>query len=98
MPSSPHDGDVPTRSYDVRAHAHHEGDSGEVIPKFVLRALTGRPLRIFGDGYQTRDFTHVHDLARGIVAAGESPDAVGRTFNLGSGREISIAALARLVI
>jgi UDP-glucose 4-epimerase len=78
--------------------SHHEGDSGEVIPKFVLRALAGRPLVIFGDGSQTRDFTHVADTASGITAAGSAPAAVGRTFNLGSGRQVSIAELARLVV
>jgi UDP-glucose 4-epimerase len=80
------------------AHAHHEGDSGEVIPKFVLRALAGQPLTIFGDGNQTRDFTHVSDIADGIRAAGSAPDVVGRTFNLGRGREIAIGDLARLVV
>ena len=79
------------------AHGHHEGDSGEVIPKFVLRALAGQPLAVFGDGAQTRDFTDVRDIAAGIRAAGTRPGVVGSTFNLGSGREISITDLARLV-
>jgi len=74
--------------------SHHEGDCGEVIPKFVLRGLADRPLIIFGDGEQTRDFTYVEDTAQGILAAATSPEAVGRTFNLGSGREITISALA----
>jgi UDP-glucose 4-epimerase len=80
------------------SHAHHEGDSGEVIPRFVLHALAKRPLTIFGDGVQTRDFTHISDIAAGIRAAGSAADVVGRTFNLGSGREIAIANLARLVV
>lgn len=77
--------------------SHHEGDSGEVIPKFLLNALAGRPMVIFGDGSQTRDFTYVSDTARGILLAGLHPRAVGRTINLGSGREISINALADTV-
>ena len=44
----------PFNSFGPRCH--HEGDAGEVIPKFVLRALAGQPLTIFGDGEQTRDF------------------------------------------
>lgn len=73
---------------------HHEGDSGEVIPRFLLRALAGRPLLIFGDGKQTRDFTWVTDTARGIRLAGWSDAAIGRTINLGTGREVSIEGLA----
>ncbi len=72
---------------------HHEGDSGEVIPKFMLRSLAGQPLLIHGDGTQTRDFTFVADTARGIIlAAGEA--AVGITVNLGQGKEISVNDLA----
>jgi UDP-glucose 4-epimerase len=80
------------------SRARHDGDRGEVIPKFVLRALAGEPLTIFGDGGQTSDFTHVSDIVDGIHAAGSATDAIGRTFNLGSGREIAIADLARLVV
>jgi UDP-glucose 4-epimerase len=77
--------------------SHHEGDSGEVIPKFLLRCLAGRPMIAFGDGTQTRDFTFVSDTAAGIILAGEEPRAVGQTINLGSGREVTINELARQV-
>jgi UDP-glucose 4-epimerase len=73
---------------------HHEGDSGEVIPRFMLRCLAGRPMVVFGDGAQARDFTFVTDTARGILAAAVAPDAVGETFNLGSGRAVTINELA----
>jgi UDP-glucose 4-epimerase len=76
---------------------HHEGDSGEVIPKFVLRSLANRPMVVFGDGTQTRDFTYVSDMAKGIISAGFSDLTVGETVNLGSGHEISIEHLAREV-
>jgi UDP-glucose 4-epimerase len=76
---------------------HHEGDSGEVIPKFLLRSLAGLPLIVFGDGSQTRDFSYVSDTARGILLAGRADAAVGLTLNLGSGREVSILDLAQLV-
>jgi len=75
-------------------HCHHEGDSGEVIPKFLLRCMAGRPMVIFGDGTQTRDFTYVSDIARGILMAGFEENVVGQTINLGSGWEISINDLA----
>jgi UDP-glucose 4-epimerase len=85
----------PFNTYGPRGH--HEGDSGEVIPKFLLRALAGRPLVVFGDGAQTRDFTFVSDTAAGILLAGEHDASAGETINLGSGREISINDLARMV-
>lgn len=82
----------PFNTYGPRCH--HEGDSGEVIPKFLLRCMAGRPMIIFGDGTQTRDFTYVTDTARSICLAGLSKDAVGETINLGSGMEITINDLA----
>lgn len=82
----------PFNAYGPRCH--HEGDSGEVIPKFLLRCLAGRPMIAFGDGRQTRDFTFVADTARGILAAADADDAIGETINLGAGREISINELA----
>ena len=78
--------------------SHHEGDSGEVIPKFMLRALSGEPLIIFGDGLQTRDFTFVADIARGILLAGISENSTGETINLGHGKEIAILNLAKIVM
>ncbi|MDO8607347.1 MAG: SDR family NAD(P)-dependent oxidoreductase [Phaeospirillum sp.] len=76
---------------------HHEGDSGEVIPKFMLRALAGRELVVFGDGSQTRDFTFVEDTARAILLAGVRDAAVGETINVGQGAEITVTALAKAV-
>ena len=85
----------PFNTYGPRSH--HEGDSGEVIPKFLLRCLAGKPMVIFGDGTQTRDFTYVSDSARGIMLAGTRDAAVGRTINLGSGHEVTINDLAGAV-
>src|SRR5579871_6633480 len=85
----------PFNAYGPRCH--HEGDSGEVIPRFMLRCLAGRPMVIFGDGKQTRDFTFVNDTAAGILAAGLSDSSVGQTINLGSGREITITQLATMI-
>jgi UDP-glucose 4-epimerase len=77
---------------------HHEGDCGEVIPKFLLRAMAGKPLVVFGDGHQTRDFNYVEDTARAVLAAGLCEDAVGTVMNVGSGRETSVNEIARAVI
>lgn len=78
-------------------NCHHEGDSGEVIPKFLLRCMAGKPMVIFGDGAQTRDFTYVSDTAAGIILAGREDAAIGETINLGCGAEIQIKGLAEEV-
>jgi len=85
----------PFNAYGPRCH--HEGDCGEVIPKFLLRCLAGKPMVIFGDGTQTRDFTFVGDTAGGILAAGLSDASVGQTINLGSGKEIQVRELANTI-
>lgn len=82
----------PFNAYGPRSH--HEGDSGEVIPRFLVRLMNDLPPVIFGDGEQTRDFTYVEDTARGIAAAAVVDAAIGETINLGSGREITIKHLA----
>jgi UDP-glucose 4-epimerase len=76
---------------------HHEGDTGEVISRFILRCLAGRPMVIFGDGAETRDFNFVGDMAGGILAAGVLDASVGQTINLGSGQEIQIRELANTI-
>jgi len=78
--------------------SHFEGDSGEVIPKFVLRALAGRPLHVHGDGSQTRDFMYVEDTARWLVRLAFEPALVGETVNIGSGRDVSVLELAQRVL
>jgi UDP-glucose 4-epimerase len=59
--------------------------------------MADKPLIIFGDGKQTRDFTFVEDSARGILLAGTSDKAVGETLNIGSNHEITIKELAEIV-
>jgi UDP-glucose 4-epimerase len=85
----------PFNAYGPRCH--HEGDSGEVIPKFLLRCLAGQPMIIFGDGSQTRDFTFVSDTAAGIAATAFSETAIGQTINIGSGKEIQVKELAKTI-
>lgn len=85
----------PFNAYGPRSH--HEGDSGEVIPRFVVRALAGQSLTVFGDGKQTRDLTHVYDTAGAIARAAVAPGVAGQTLNVGSGEEHSVNQLAELV-
>lgn len=82
----------PFNTYGPREH--HEGASGEVIPRFVVRILNGLPPLIYGDGRQTRDFTYVADTARGLMTAAASPATLGRTLNLARGEEVSIRDIA----
>jgi dTDP-glucose 4,6-dehydratase len=70
----------------------------DVIPRFIARALAGEPLRIFGDGQQSRDFTYVDDMVAGFLLAARHPDALGRAINFGSGEAVSIAALAQTIV
>jgi UDP-glucose 4-epimerase len=86
----------PFNNYGPRAH--FEGDSGEVIPRFILRALAGEPPVIFGDGSHTRDFLFVRDCAEALVSIAECDALVGDLVNLGYGEEIRIDELARLVL
>ena len=86
----------PFNNYGPRAH--FLGDSGEVIPRFILRALSGLPPIVFGDGAHTRDFLFVRDCAEALVAIAECDALVGDLVNLGYGEEIRIDALARLVV
>jgi len=67
-----------------------------VIPRFISGVLSRKPLTVFGDGDQTRDFTFVEDIVRANVLAAES-DAVGN-FNVAAGRAISVNDLARAVM
>ena len=69
---------------------------GRVVSNFVVQALTGQPLTIYGDGNQTRSFTYVTDEVRGIIALLDS-DYVG-PMNVGSDGEFSLNELAKLVL
>lgn len=65
-----------------------------VLAIFASRLLNGQVPMIFEDGEQRRDFVHVRDVARAFAAALEHPDAPGQTFNVGSGRDISVRQVA----
>ncbi len=71
---------------------------GMVLPRFVRQALAGEDLTVYGDGTQTRCFTHVRDTVGALLALSESEEASGLTFNVGTENLISIHELARRVI
>jgi UDP-glucose 4-epimerase len=74
------------------------GRYGMVVPRFVRWALRNEPLRVYGDGLQTRCFTNVHDVVHALVALMGTPSAAGEIFNIGQPNEIRIVDLARRVI
>lgn len=74
------------------------GSYGMVVPRFVSAALAGEPLEIYGTGEQSRCFCHVVDAVAGMLSVIDSDQSVGSVYNIGNDREISIAALASLVI
>jgi len=74
------------------------GQYGMVLPRFIAAAKAGRPLRVFGDGRQTRCFCYVSDTVEALVRLQNCPAARGGTFNAGGTEEISILELAKLVI
>jgi len=73
------------------------GRYGMVVPRFVQQALAGEPITVFGDGEQTRTFTHVKDAIGAILKLAEHPGAIGEIFNIGGKEETSIQNLAYLV-
>jgi UDP-glucose 4-epimerase len=73
------------------------GQYGMVLPNFVQSALLGKPITVYGDGEQSRSFTHVKDVIGAITRLMEEPKAEGDVFNVGSGYEITINDLARKV-
>ncbi|MBN1353760.1 MAG: SDR family NAD(P)-dependent oxidoreductase [Candidatus Omnitrophica bacterium] len=78
--------------------SHHENDIGELIPKSIVRALNGKPVLIFGNGSQTRDFTYVEDSAKALLEAARCDNAAGKTLNAGSEFEITIEQVAKLIL
>jgi UDP-glucose 4-epimerase len=74
------------------------GRYGMVVPRFVRWALRNEPIRVYGDGQQTRCFTNVHDVVRALVALMDTPRAAGEIFNIGQPHEIRIIDLAQRVI
>ena len=74
------------------------GHKGSVVAAFIRDAMGGRPLTVFGDGAQTRDFVHVDDLARAIASVATTDERVaGEVFQVATGVETRISDLVELV-
>ncbi len=75
------------------------GSYGMVLPRFVRQALEGRDLTVYGNGTQTRCFTHVLDTVHALVLLSDASElSAGRVYNVGSSTEVPIVDLARRVI
>ncbi len=81
-------------TYGPRMHPN----DGRVVSNFIVQALKGEDITLYGDGEQTRSFCYVDDLVRGLMALMESPDGVTGPINLGNPGEFTIRELAEQVI
>lgn len=73
-------------------------DDGRVVSNFIVQALSGRPLTVYGSGEQTRSFCYVSDLVEAIVRALETDDAETMPWNLGNPHEVTILEIAQRII
>jgi UDP-glucuronate decarboxylase len=81
-------------TYGPRMHPN----DGRVVSNFIIHALKGHPLTVYGDGSQTRSFCYVDDLVDGLVRLMNSEDCVTGPVNIGNPVEFTIAELARQVV
>jgi UDP-glucose 4-epimerase len=77
--------------------ARQSGQYGMVVPRFVKQALREEPITVYGDGSQSRCFTHVDDSVRALIALMDSDRTVGEVYNVGNTSEITILGLAERV-
>ena len=68
-----------------------------VIPNFVRQALAGEAITVFGDGTQSRSFTHVTDVVNALITLMHEPKAIGQVINIGNTEEVTMTALAERV-
>jgi UDP-glucuronate decarboxylase len=81
-------------TYGPRMHPN----DGRVVSNFIVQALLGRPITVYGDGSQTRSFCYVDDLVEGLLRLMATPDEVTGPVNLGNPGEFTILELAEKVI
>jgi UDP-glucuronate decarboxylase len=81
-------------TYGPRMHPN----DGRVVSNFIVQALKGEPITLYGDGSQTRAFCYVDDLVEGFLRMMDAPDDITGPMNLGNPVEMSVAELAELVI
>ncbi len=81
-------------TYGPNMHPH----DGRVVSNFIVQALKGEPITIYGDGSQTRSFCYVDDLVEGLVRLMATQDEVTGPINIGNPREFTMNELATLVL
>jgi UDP-glucuronate decarboxylase len=81
-------------TYGPRMHPN----DGRVVSNFIVQALKGEPITLYGDGSQTRAFCYVDDLIEGFVRMMAAPDDITGPMNLGNPVETSVAELAKLIV
>lgn len=72
-------------------------DDGRVVSNLIVQAISGKPLTVYGSGFQTRSFCYIDDMVRGLIAVMNSPDNVTGPINLGNPGEFTIIELAELI-
>ena len=73
-------------------------DDGRVVSNFMMQALAGDDLTVYGDGSQTRSFCYVDDLIEALIRLMNGPDELHQPINFGNGQEISVLEIARQII
>jgi UDP-glucuronate decarboxylase len=86
-----------TRIFNTYGPRMHPND-GRVVSNFIVQALLGRDITIYGDGLQSRAFCYVDDLIDGLVRLMSTPEGVTGPINIGNPKEFSIKELASLVV
>lgn len=81
-------------TYGPRMHP----DDGRVVSNFIVQALKGNDITIYGDGNQTRSFCYVDDLVKGMISMMNTPDEITGPINIGNPNEFTIRELAEKVI
>lgn len=85
------------RIFNTYGSRMHPND-GRVVSNFIVSALTGNPVTLYGDGSQTRSFCHVDDTVEGLIRLMDSPDDVTGPINIGNPVEMSVRELATRII
>jgi len=75
-----------------------KGSHSWVVAIFTMRLLKNKPLTIFGDGSQVRDFIHVDDIAEATILAAEKQSTTGKVINIGTGKPTTIKQLAEIIM
>ncbi len=78
-------------------NSHWQGYRGELIPKMIVRAMNKKPLFIFGEGNQTRDFIYVEEAAKGIIDIASNNDCLSNSINICTGEETTIRKIADII-